>query len=147
MANTGRAFTKGQPVTLFQNWDSKGTIRVVDLIVHSCGVKQMVLVDATGAKFEGRNFHASVSQSFGGWYRGEVINQVQPRMTVAEAEAFALDLGALHNRLERLHIADRIQDALTGIYKDAPTTPGYVRGMEKHEADLHEPRVFREGGL
>lgn len=105
MTNTKRAaaaaatFRKGQLVTLFMNWDNLGAVRVADLRVHSCGKKQMILVDESGEKFEHRNWYPTVKQlpadiettlpSHVSGYEHEV----HPRMTTEEADAFALVLG------------------------------------------------------
>lgn len=79
------SFRKGDLVTMLSDWDSKGSVSVRDLVVHSCGRKQMVLVDGTGAKFQGAFFDPS-----GSMFRTRVV----PRLSVADAEAAGLAFAA-----------------------------------------------------
>ena len=127
-------FTKGQAVTLFGSWDNFGTVRVVNLTVHSCGKKQMVLVDERGAKFEGRHFMPRVQQQ--DWALG---CQVHPRMTADDAHAHALAMGAAIVEHERARY-----ERLIAIHHDAGR--GYLDAMRADIARLHEPRVYVDGG-
>lgn len=48
----GKAFTKGQRVTVMGDWDRKGTVWVRHATVHSCGTKVLRLTcDVTGDEF------------------------------------------------------------------------------------------------
>lgn len=48
----GKAFTKGQRVTVISDWDRKGTVCVRHATVHSCGTKVLRLTcDVTGDEF------------------------------------------------------------------------------------------------
>ena len=123
---TTKAFTKGQLVTLFRNWDSKGTVRVQDLIVYSCGAKQMVLVDATGTKFKGSFFDPN---------RSDIWTAVLPRQTETEAQAVGLKMAENFLAYERAHIAVCLEK-----WGDAP---GYRQAMERKLSELHEPTVIR----
>lgn len=131
-------FRKGQPVTLFSDWDRKGSVRVANLTVHSCGKKQMILVDESGAKFEGSNFLPSVGQ-----YPSQRISEterfhfaeVHPRMSDEDAESYALHLGA---KFVEKHRAD-MEELIKGSSGDT----GYIQAMRKKIAELHEPRVIR----
>ena len=118
-------FTKGQQVTFLQNWDDKGTVRVVDLTVYSCGKKQMVLVDAAGAKFQGRNFRPTEAQH--GFCR------VVAKLTQADATAAALALGAEIVAAERSRFDRNLTIPGCG--------DGYYNAMRRDIAALHEPRA------
>jgi hypothetical protein len=122
-------FTKGQAVHFLQNWDSKGTVRVIDLVVHSCGKKQMILVDEAGVKFQGRNFHPTEQQ---GISRGRVV----ARLAKADAIAAALALGAEIVAQERARMERQI--ASYGY----PEEHGYTKAMRQNLAALHEPRAI-----
>jgi hypothetical protein len=124
-------FTKGQPVTVFQQYDGKGTVSVTDLFVYSCGKKQMVLVDAAGAKFEGRLFRPQEEQ----WGRH---NYVKPRMDRQDATAFALELGAAYAADERTRLERCIAP------EGGPKSNGYTMAIRKELAALHEPRALLE---
>lgn len=124
-----KAFTKGQPVTFLQNWDSKGTVRIADLIVHSCGAKQMVLVDEAGAKFEGKNFLPGREQySYG---------LVVPRLSPEAAEAAALELGAAIV----VAVRNRLEKAIA--HYGYPETDNYTKSIRQDIEELHEPRIAR----
>lgn len=125
------SFAKGQPVTFLSNWDRKGTVRIVNLTVHSCGKKQMVLVDDTGVKFEGRFFKPMTDQ-------GVLDGVVWPRLSDAEAEAAALALGQVIIEYELAHAERCI--ARYGY----PEAHGYTKAMRKGIAELHEPRIYRK---
>lgn len=124
-------FTKGQLVTLLQNWDRQGTVRVVDLIVHSCGKKRMILVDDAGAQFEGRFFSPAKEQPGCGY--------VVSRLSKADADAAALGFGAVIVKDERA----RMEHAIA--HYGYPETDGYTKSVRKSLAELHEPRVYRVG--
>ena len=119
-----KTFTKGQPVTFLQNWDDKGTVRIVDLTVYSCGKKQMVLVDGSGTKFEGRHFYPGETQ--------HSYSRVVARLTKDDAVAAALALGAEIVAAER----DR-KEQLIACY-DFGEQAGYTKAMRLDIAALHE---------
>jgi hypothetical protein len=121
-------FTKGQAVHFLQNWDSKGTVRVIDLVVHSCGKKQMVLVDEAGQKFQGRNFYPTEQQF--------ACGRVVARLAKADAIAAALALGAEIVAQERARMERQI--ASYGY----PEEHGYTKAMRQSLAALHEPRAI-----
>lgn len=127
-----KQFKKGDLVTYLQNWDHQGTVRVLDLVVHSCGAKQMILVDEQGQKYQGRNFHPTGEQ----WGSG----RVWPRLSPEAAEAAALALGADIVERERARMEQRI-----AVY-DYPEDHGYTRAMRECIARLHEPRVLEKEG-
>ena len=118
-------FTKGQPVTFLQNWDDKGTVRIVELTVCSCGKKQMVLVDGSGTKFQGHHF-LPVEAQYG-------HSRVVARLSHEDAVAAAMVLGA------------EIVAAERSRYEHALTIPGcgdgYYNAMRRDIAALHEPRA------
>jgi hypothetical protein len=130
-------FRKGDAVTFFNNWDQCGTIRVVDLTVYSAGKIQMILVDAKGQKFEGRNFQPTVVQGV------NTFSEVHPRMTADAAHAYALKLGARVVAWERERMEECI--ATEVAHYGATQMVGYVASVRKSLDKLHEPRVVREG--
>jgi hypothetical protein len=95
--NNTKTFKKGQPVTFLQTWSwTTGEVKIVELIVYSCGKKQMVLVDEKGEKFQGTHFAPQVEQGRPG--------RVLPRLSKAEAEAAALEWSAQLIKAEIEHI-------------------------------------------
>lgn len=125
-------FTKGQEVTLFVNWDNKGTVRIVHLTVHSCGKKQMILHDDNGEKFEGRLFRPTEAQiQFG---------KVLPRVADAEATEIAHQIGAEIVAFQRAEITRAIETC-----RHSAIHP-YVVHMKKELDLLHEPRAFFYAG-
>jgi len=129
-------FRKGDAVTYFGNWDTCGTIRVVDLTVYSAGKKQMILVDANGVKFAGQNFQPSIVQGV------NTFCEVHPRMTADDAHAYALQLGARVVAWER----ERMEECITREVAryGAAQMQGYVIAVRKSIDKLHEPRFVRE---
>lgn len=120
-------FRKGQKVTLLQNWDHLGSVRIIDLVVYSCGAKQMVLVNEDGSKFGGMNFRPGVDQ-FG-------FSKVHPRLTPDAAVAMALDLGAAIVAYRRSGLERRIA-------KSGKTErDGYIKACRLDLSRLHEPRI------
>lgn len=57
-------FQKGTTVQFITSWNHKAQVVVKKGKVHSCGAKQMILVDDAGVKFGGRNF-LSKQQQYG----------------------------------------------------------------------------------
>ena len=52
-------YKKGQLVTVIKSWDDKGTMYIRDAVVHSCGLKRLILTDA------------NTGEEFGDWYNPE----------------------------------------------------------------------------
>jgi|SRR5215472_5561352 len=127
-----KRFSKGQLVTLLRDWDSKGTVRIDDLAVYSCGAKQMILVDAAGTKFQGRLFHED--------YLGL---QVLPRLSPEAAEAAALAMAAEVLAHERAHLARCLAISDTDAAGSPAMQHAYRAAIEKSIATLHEPRAVR----
>lgn len=88
-----KEFTKNELATYIASWNNKGTVAFRQVRVHSCGVKQMCLHDAVTDAMLGRHFEPVVSlaevpaNSFN-W------SGTFKKMTDADAEALALELGA-----------------------------------------------------
>jgi hypothetical protein len=125
-----KAFSKGDKATQIGSWDNKGTVFYRDVIVYSCGRKQMVLTDAITGEEIGRHF-APVIGSL------DSINWCVtfPRMTEQQAVETCLIAGARIVELERV----RMQDCIQRNSNDAR----YVASMQ-HDVDaLHEPRAIR----
>lgn len=142
MANT---FRKGQLVTVFFNFDRNGSVKVVNLVVHSCGKKQMILVDEAGVKFQGHNFYPTEIQYPVNGMNADLFasaaHVVKPRMTDDEATSFALTLGAQFAQTERETLERTIAryTAREGVNLDR----GYLNAMNRKIAEIHEPRVVR----
>ena len=120
-------FSKGQQVTYFVNYDRKGTVQIRDLVVYSCGKKQMVLCDENGVKFQGASFLPTVAQYS--------MCEVHPSMTEEAATAYALELGA---KIVASELASMEAAIISyGYAEDA----GYNKSMRRKIAELHEPRV------
>lgn len=121
-------FSKNEAVTLFQNWDRKGTVKVTNLYVYSCGKKQMILVDDQGVKFGGRNFLPTVEQ--------HDMDEVHPVMTDEAAEAHALEMGA------RIAASVKARKEAAIAHYGKPETDGYTKAVRRDIAELHEPRCI-----
>lgn len=120
-------FTKGEAVTYLQNWDRKGTVRIVNLVVYSCGKQRMVLVDEAGVKFPGMFFQPVTNQ----YDFGRVVS----RLTAEQAEIEGLRLGA--------EIASEELRRLKHCIAANVTNKGYIIAINKDIADLHEPRIVK----
>jgi len=126
-------FTKGDKATLLGSLDNKGTVFHRDVIVHSCGRKQMVLTDATTGEELGRHFAPvvgtlAVVTSFN-W------QATFHRMTEQEATEAALRLGAMIVAYE----AGRLNQCI----ERSPGDARYVAAIRRDLAELHEPRALR----
>jgi hypothetical protein len=134
-------FRKGDRVTLLMDWDREGTVRVADLTVHSCGRKQMVLVDDAGVQFERRFFQPTMLQPGGSCAEGGVaVVQVYPQLDPAVAETLACGLGAAVVTEQRAHFEARIAEATAQQFA---YWQGYVASMQRSLAALHAPRMVR----
>ncbi len=122
-------FTKGQEVTLLQDWDRKGTVRIAELTVHSCGKKQMILTDCSGDKFEGQFFFPTGTD--GRNYR------IVARLSAEAAEAAAIEMGADVAKVER----EAMERAIA--HCGHPESHGYTKAVRAEIAEIHEPRVIR----
>lgn len=89
-----KAFNKGQLVTLFGDWDRRGTVYFRNAVVYSCGKKQMVLTDAETGEEIGRHFKPAIGEMLGTF----------PRMTDTEAHAHAAKVGAWVIEREKAHL-------------------------------------------
>lgn len=145
MAKATGQFVKGQAVTYIASWDDKGTSRFVHLTVHSCGAKQMVLVDDAGVKFAGCNFRPQTVQGDTAWYAEhnpgalQACGLVMPRMTDDEARAAAKVHGAGVAAYEKAAKEERIAVASAADYqyRNEPSTPGYIAAMRDGIAALN----------
>jgi hypothetical protein len=116
------AFTKGQKVTLLQNWNCLGKVRVAQLTVHSCGRKRMILVDDAGEKFEGQFWRPRSDQG--------AFTEVHAQMAPEAAEEAALDLGARILASER----ERVSAALARA--QGPALSSYATAMKRNLAAI-----------
>ena len=111
-----KAFTKGQAVTHIALWNGKGTFTVRHAIVHSCGMKQMVLTDAVTNEDMGRHFlpiDSSKSEDMHAQTCGTF-----PRMTDAEALDVARRLSAEYVAEQRVYFSKSIeQHGDRAVYK------------------------------
>lgn len=127
MPKTTKRFTKGDAVTLFGNWDRKGTASYRHAIVYACGPKRMTLTCAETGDELGRNF-------------SPLSEYVVPRRSEEETVAHALQLAAL--------FLDREREHLQRCIARYPEQVGYVAAIQRELEALHEPRVKRyiDGG-
>lgn len=119
-------FKKGDRVTHFGDWDSKGTVSYRQCVVHSCGKKQMVLTDLATGEEAGRHFHPIAAE-------GTALG-TRPALSNEQAETLCLTLGAEVLVQERARFADRLQRW--------PDDAGFVAAMHEGIAALHEPRAI-----
>lgn len=135
---TKAAFTKGQEVTILRSWDNKGTAYFINAIVHSCGKKQMVLIDAKTGEEMGRHFMPVLAneENLGKACRYEATF---PRLSEEEATRIGLKMGALV-------ISEEIAHAEACIRHYAGDE-GYEAAVRKGLATLHEPRVIDRTGV
>jgi hypothetical protein len=116
-------FTKGDRVTVFGDWDRKGTVNFTQAIVYSCGGKQMVLTSAQSGHELGRHYHPAKVQPY-----------IVPEMTEAEAHDYALTLAAALLAERRAHL-NRCLERNSHL-------AGYVRAIREDIDALHEPRSY-----
>ena len=127
MSKTQKRFAKGDTVTLFGDWDRRGSVYYRHAVVYACGPKRMTLTCQETGDELGRNFDTHYAL-------------VTPRMTEAEAVAHALQLAALLLESEREHF----QRCLLRHSTDT----GYCASIQRSLDALHEPRAKRyiDGG-
>ncbi len=103
-------FTKDQLVTVINLWSrgdidsklsTKVSFTVQELIVHSCGKKQMILRDEAGTIFKGRNYLPQTEQH-------TKFHQVLPRMDRDEALALANQLTLEYCATEAANYTNRV---------------------------------------
>jgi hypothetical protein len=132
----GKAFIKGQEVTYFHNWDSRGTVSYRHARVFSCGNKQMVLTDLETGEELGRAFRPEIGdatkvQLFTGY--------TFPRMSDDEAVATGLKIGKA------------IVEAQNARYDECirrnSDSASYCERTEKERSELHEPRCLPRSSL
>ena len=133
-----KAFTKNQEVTYISAWSRKGAVIYRHAIVHSCGNKQMCLIDAESGEMMGRHFSPELG-------RIEDIDNVIgnsasgtfPRMTDEEAHAAALQASANV-------IAGEIARYEWLIERNADADHHYLNGLRK---DLDEMRANQPAAM
>ena len=118
-------FTKGQKVTYIRDWDRKGTVTINQLVVHSCGKKQMILVDENGKKFSGQNFLPKNEQ----YFSGLVVDRVEGE----EAEELAIKVAENILQKEREHFNRCLSSG---------REEGYNAAIRDSIAKLHEPEFI-----
>lgn len=122
-----KAFTKGDLVHFISVWDRKGTVVIRPAIVHSCGAKRMILIDAETGDEMGRNFKPVRAE------RGQC--GTFPRMDADEIEAVAMEAAEAFLEAETarlLHCRD-VAGETAG--------EGYRAAIQKDLDALHEPRA------
>lgn len=134
-----KAFTKGDRVTRISDWDGKGTVAIREAIVHSCGVKRLILTDAETGEEIGRNFRAErndIEDRITRWAGGPAQGLILLVIPRDEAIVIALESGAAIVASQRAKISRRIEQAAGN--------KGYIRALDREIADLHEPRFIVE---
>lgn len=112
-------FKKGDAVFLISDWDRKGTVRIIEARVYSCGKKQMILTSATTGKELGRHFWPQAELEFS---RKRGTGFAIKGTDRTEAEAMALKFAA---------------DVLAA--EQARHGEGYDRLIRKEREMLHDP--------
>lgn len=134
-----KAFTKGQTVIHFADYDRKGTWIYTRAIVKSCGVQKMTLENAETGVMMGRDFEPNADRTYEITFQGVTsirnnTNFTLADMTDAEAEAVCLAHGALTVIDQQAH------------YEKCGTTSdhaGYLAAIAKARAEIHEPRALK----
>lgn len=130
-----KAFTKGDRVTRISDWDGKGTVAIQEAIVHSCGVKRLILTDAETGEEIGRNFRAERNEPedritrWGGHFAQGLI---LPALDRDEAIKIALESGAAIVASGRAKAERRIEEEAGN--------EGFISAMNSKINALHEPR-------
>lgn len=125
-----KAFSKGEEVTFFQNWDRRGAVYFRHCVVYSCGAKRMVLTDAISGEEVGRNFQPVRAKS--------PQQGTYPRMTDEEATAQALKIAEVLLVEERQH--------LTRCLGNMEASQGYRNVIQKDIDLLHAPEAVNRTG-
>lgn len=137
-----KAFKKGDTVTVIGNWDSKGTVSYRHCVVHSCGLKRLVLIDAVTDQCVGRDFRPKKAKSL-----IDVIEDTShihfgeftfARLSEDEIKSIVIPFAEHILVLEKKDIE---RDLL-----DDTNHPSRVRGLESRLAALHEPRAYNRTG-
>lgn len=119
-AATKPAFSKGELVTLINNWDRNGTVSFRHAVVYSCGLKRMILTDAVTGEEIGRDFQPvrAVGFEFG----------TRERLTDEAATALGLKLSEHFRTEERA----RLENCIVRH----PDDGGYIRSIAASIAKL-----------
>jgi len=126
-----KAFKKNQEATLIGNWDGQGTMFYRDVVVYSCGKKQMVLTCAITGEELGRNFKPEVGKVEEASY---YWNGCFPRMTEEDAIATCLEAA-------EIYLAKETADRTRRLNQDS--SEHSVKFWTKEIAKLHEPRAHK----
>jgi hypothetical protein len=136
MSTKNKAFAKGAEVTLFNGYDSKGTIIYNHAVVYSCGAKQMVLTDAATGNELGRHFapvcateEDATTRSYSVGYEATF-----PRLTDEEATRIGLLMAARMIVNETAHYENCL--SRHADYE------AYCEAVRRDMALMHEPRVM-----
>lgn len=135
MTLTDRAFKKGEQVTLLTNWDSKGTVAYRHCVVHSCGLKRLVLLDAETGQCIGRDFTPEKAESV-----NDLISAhfgIFRRLSEDEVKALAIPCAENILAEQKTHIERSLEDS--------PNENCRLRQLKELEA-LHEPRTHNLTG-
>ena len=130
-----KAFKKGDRVTLIRSWDGRGTAYYNQAIVHSCGLKRLILTDEETGKELGRDFpplNAADDPVPLGLSNSNVYHRLEGAALVAVGEELA--------KAE----VERAREAFEKAIETYPDDHGYCRVMARKLARLHEPRIFSE---
>lgn len=132
---TGKAFTKGERATLIGSWDNRGTFSFRQVIVHSCGKKQMVLTDIDSREEIGRHFVPAVGnvETLSCFNWGATFK----RLNDVDAEALCLQLGAA---LPAVCAAENERRAAWN------ESQGRVCLLPINLDEMHEPRAINRTG-
>lgn len=118
---------KGDRAFLVWNWDSRGTVTLIPVIVAASGEKQILLTDLEGKpiKYIAQNFRPTWSQVDGMLFEADAENP----------EAIALEWARARLSMER----QRLEQSLTsgGVY--------YRESIRRELEALHEPRILEAG--
>lgn len=127
-----KAFTKGQKVTVFGNWDGKGTAHYQQAEVVSCGVKQMALKCAVTGTMMGVHYKPVVGTiSDIATAPGQTV--VVPAVDDATAHSMTLEAA-------EVFLASYRQRYATSRACN-PNNHFYLNSINEEEMSLHEPRV------
>ncbi len=132
-----KAFKKGDRVTRISDWDGKGTVAIREAIVHSCGVKRLILTDATTGEEIGRNFRAERNEPedrLESWGGGFAQGLIFPALDRDVAIKIALESGAAIVASVRANAEKRIADEAGNA--------GFINAMNSKIVALHEPRFI-----
>lgn len=123
-----KQFKKGDKVTVFSDWDSRGTIKATQCIVLSCGKKQMTLALESTGENSGRNYRPSYNFDHSIYRDGTLVVS---RLEGDELQAAGMDLAD-----------DYLEDARFAAHFKI-LNPNYTEAfILQYLRELHEPRVI-----